>query len=227
MSIRQVQTTIRELEETGFIETEIGGGRQTNRYTIMPTPPHILHPTPAHCAGVTPAHPAPHPRTVCGAPPQNRTPPNIRNHQKTVTEPNGVCAITEFELFWSAYPKKEGRLEAERAFVEVMGKDKTADILAGIAAQKKAEAWMKDQGRYIPAPARWLREGRWMDGPVKKPESFEQWKSACGLTFRRGQPPRREQFNRPEWPSEETQERMFEVTAKGFADWLKRTGNGA
>ncbi len=127
----------------------------------MPTPPHILHPTPAHCAGVTPAHPAPHPRTVCGAPPQNRTPPNIRNHQKTVTEPNGVCAITEFELFWSAYPKKEGRLEAERAFVEVMGKDKTADILAGIAAQKKAEAWMKDQGRYIPAPARWLREGRW------------------------------------------------------------------
>ena len=68
----------------------------------------------------------------------------------------------EFEMFWRAYPKKVGKGAAERAFAKVPS-GMMKQMLAAIELQKRSEQWLKDNGQYIPNPATWLNEKRWLD----------------------------------------------------------------
>ena len=81
------------------------------------------------------------------------------------------CIKADFALFWEAYPRKEGIQKAEEAFAKVVVP--VQDLLDAIAAQKKSKQWLKDGGLYIPHPAKWLEERRWMDQMVGTP---------CGAT---------------------------------------------
>lgn len=81
------------------------------------------------------------------------------------------CIKADFALFWEAYPRKEGIQKAEEAFAKVVVP--VEDLLDAIAAQKKSKQWQKDGGLYIPHPAKWLEEKRWMDQMVGNP---------CGAT---------------------------------------------
>lgn len=66
-----------------------------------------------------------------------------------------------FDAFWQAYPKKQGKGAAEKAFAKV---DAPLDLLLStIAAQGQSPNWLKDEGRYIPMPATWLHQRRWED----------------------------------------------------------------
>ena len=71
---------------------------------------------------------------------------------------------TSFEAFWKAYPKKTGKLAAQRAWKKITS---TATLLpefiAALEKQKKSDQWTKENGQYIPNPATWLNQGRWMD----------------------------------------------------------------
>ena len=65
----------------------------------------------------------------------------------------------EFTQFWTAYPKKLNKKDAQKAFAKV-----TVDIetlLKAIEEQKKSDQWTKDKGKYIPYPATWLRGEQW------------------------------------------------------------------
>lgn len=70
-----------------------------------------------------------------------------------------------FNVFWNAYPKKVGKDAARKAFDKRKpGEDLTEKMLRAVIDQKQSLAWVKDDGQFIPNPATWLNQGRWMDG---------------------------------------------------------------
>jgi hypothetical protein len=70
----------------------------------------------------------------------------------------------EFETFYAAYPKHEGRAPAEKAWAKVDAP--LQSLLDAIKRQSKSANWLKDEGRYIPLPATWLNQRRWEDEGV-------------------------------------------------------------
>jgi len=70
----------------------------------------------------------------------------------------------EFETFWNAYPKKRGREKALRVWRRLNPPPAIVEmILAAVAKQKLWPDWRRENGRYIPCPAKWLRGRRWED----------------------------------------------------------------
>jgi hypothetical protein len=66
-----------------------------------------------------------------------------------------------FEDFWYKYPKKVGKQEAIKSW-----KKAKPDILQVIDAlnwQIPSKQWQQEDGKYIPNPATYLNQGRWMD----------------------------------------------------------------
>lgn len=76
----------------------------------------------------------------------------------------GATSAPEFELFWSAYPRKTAKKAAIKAWIAAKDKPDIAAILSAIARAKTSEQWQKDGGQYIPMPSTWLNQGRWDDG---------------------------------------------------------------
>lgn len=68
-----------------------------------------------------------------------------------------------FAEFWSAYPKKVGKGEAEKAWKKAKVNGHKAEVLAALDAQKSSQQWQRDGGQYIPNPATWLNQRRWED----------------------------------------------------------------
>lgn len=79
------------------------------------------------------------------------------NQKKQVNSQN-------FELFWSEYPKKKAKGQAEKAFNKINADpDLLNKIIEAIKEQKKSLDWQKDNGQFIPFPATWLNGKRWED----------------------------------------------------------------
>ncbi len=70
--------------------------------------------------------------------------------------------VEAFNEFWSAYPKKVGKKEAQKAFAKVP-KAEWPKLVPAVEAQKNSKQWQKDDGQYIPHPTTWLNQGRWED----------------------------------------------------------------
>lgn len=69
-----------------------------------------------------------------------------------------------FESFWDCYPKKAGKDAAKKAFTRRKpDKELTDKMIEAMSLQKQSESWVRDGGQYIPHPATWLNQGRWMD----------------------------------------------------------------
>ena len=67
----------------------------------------------------------------------------------------------EFDLFWDAYPRHEGKQKARQAYNKV---EVPLDILLEALKQHKRSAqWTRDGGQFIPHPATWLNGKRWED----------------------------------------------------------------
>lgn len=70
----------------------------------------------------------------------------------------------KFDRFWSAYPKKVGKKDAQGVFSKLKPTETLfSRMLEVIEKQKQSEQWKREGGRYIPNPATWLRQGRWDD----------------------------------------------------------------
>lgn len=74
----------------------------------------------------------------------------------TTTQPDG------FAEFWSAYPKKVAKGDAEKAWKK--HKPDLDRCLAALDIAKRSQDWTKDGGQFIPYPATWLNGKRWEDG---------------------------------------------------------------
>ena len=74
-----------------------------------------------------------------------------------------------FEVFWTEYPKKKGKVKAEQAFnreINEQNGDKAEFVdmlLKAISVQKDSEDWIHDDGKYIPHPEAWINGKRWLD----------------------------------------------------------------
>lgn len=81
-------------------------------------------------------------------------------------------ASGEFAIFWEAYPKKVGKLDAEKAWKTK--KPPLETCLQAIQSQKQSQQWTRDEGQFIPHPATWIRQGRWEDGELQLEEGFRR-----------------------------------------------------
>ena len=69
-----------------------------------------------------------------------------------------------FERFWLVYPKKKNKGDAEKAFrAAKLTEELLIRILSALSVQKQSHDWKKEDGKYIPYPASWLRGRRWED----------------------------------------------------------------
>ncbi len=72
----------------------------------------------------------------------------------------------EFKAFWDAYPRHANKPGARTEFAKADVPLET--LLDSIEQWKKTDQWSKDDGQFIPYPAKWLKERRWEDTPVAK-----------------------------------------------------------
>jgi hypothetical protein len=97
--------------------------------------------------------------TPCNANDSQETPREEKSRvdikTNTPTQPDG------FAEFWSAYPKKVAKGDAEKAWKK--HKPDIAACLAALAIAKTSPDWTKDGGQFIPYPATWLNGKRWED----------------------------------------------------------------
>lgn len=88
---------------------------------------------------------------------------------------------TDFERFWSLYPKKLAKGDARKAWAQTEAIRPDIDtVVKAILAQRRTDQWMRDGGQFIPYPATWLRAERWddvleveMPKPERKPDRYE------------------------------------------------------
>ena len=91
------------------------------------------------------------------------------NRPKTLVE-------DRFNVFWKAYPRKEAKKTAFKAFQKLKPDSALLEkMLAALEWQAKSEAWKRDGGQYIPLPASWINGGRWEDEP-KAADGGRKWK---------------------------------------------------
>jgi len=84
--------------------------------------------------------------------------PNGATTHEQSKAPNG------FAVFWAAYPRKEGKGRAEKAWSKIA--PRPDDVLLGLMLKKLEQAkqtrqWTKDGGEFIPLPASWLNDKGW------------------------------------------------------------------
>lgn len=95
----------------------------------------------------------------------NGTKSGVERYQKRDTEPS-VNLRSEppegFEAFWKAYPNKDARKSAVKAFRKVR-KEIQPTIMAALENHKRSEKWQKDSGAFVPHAATWLNGERWQD----------------------------------------------------------------
>ena len=69
-----------------------------------------------------------------------------------------------FGEFWKLYPKRVGRGAAEKAWKKLSSPKTTLELIrAALEWQVKTEQWQKDNGQFIPMPATYLNQQRWLD----------------------------------------------------------------
>jgi hypothetical protein len=72
-----------------------------------------------------------------------------------------------FDAFWQAYPRKQAKTQAAKAFARLRADDALlARMLDTVAQQAASEQWRRDGGQFIPLPASWLNGQRWEDAPL-------------------------------------------------------------
>ena len=89
----------------------------------------------------------------------------------TSIDPDTIEDLTEiehfnnFNVFWQEYPKKKtGKKTAVEQWARLPRSSSLfGKIMYGLERAKRSQDWTNDDGRYILAPTRWLKEERWED----------------------------------------------------------------
>lgn len=105
----------------------------------------------------------------------------------------------QFDKFYAAYPRQQGRAQALRAFRSALGKASAAEIMAGLARYVLTKPDYQDWAM----PATWLNGERWNDVPHAAPKpatpspkfgpkplnldvEAKRWKSRAALYLEKG-----------------------------------------
>ncbi len=145
-----IRGAILELEAAGYLrqerERDAGGRLKGSDYTVTDpcrSEPKSDFPTLA--------------QPTLADPPTKKTIPT--EDQK---DSSAAIAAGAFEEFWTHYPRKIGKLAAEKAWRKATKSTDPYTIIAAV----KGYAFPADR-QFIPHPASWLNAGRWMDEQAK------------------------------------------------------------
>lgn len=185
--------SVKKLIALGYFKQVTGGGRsRSNRYT----PNMGITPSTSRLSAIDAAYEGSGPPDCIV--PVDRT----KRVRPTGMEPTYPCEVTNvagvvvsppagasagapaprggapegFEDFWHAYPKKEGRKPAIKAYQDSISAGVSPDTLAAKAAQY-AVAKANIDPQYLKMPANWLKDRCWLEDPqppkAKTPNSVE------------------------------------------------------
>jgi hypothetical protein len=92
-----------------------------------------------------------------------------RTKEKKVKKENNVRrkktkTTSGFDLFWSEWPKharKTGKANCMSKWAKDGLEGRSEHIVAVVRAMRKHELWLRENGRYIPAPLVWLNQERY------------------------------------------------------------------
>lgn len=83
----------------------------------------------------------------------------------------------DFRTFWASYPKKVGRLAAEKAYERARKQATAAELLAGVERYKQH---LPSDPQFICHATTFLNQGRYMDEPYEpRPSSSSNWFDEC------------------------------------------------
>lgn len=120
-------------------------------------------------------------RTTNGTTNGHQTDTNNKNNKYSSNEEYNNTLISEFEKFWSDYPRKQDKADARKAFPKARDKTDLATILAGVKILKLN--CRNTDPRYIPHAATWLNHERWNDEieppPKQADDHYDMW-TDCG-----------------------------------------------
>jgi hypothetical protein len=82
-----------------------------------------------------------------------------------------------FNEFWVAYPRKDGKADAIKAWSQAKVDDLTRTrILTDLRSRTRSAEWTKSGGQFVPMPATYLRGRRWEDeGTVTAAVDRQRW----------------------------------------------------
>lgn len=74
-----------------------------------------------------------------------------------------------FDRFWNSYPNQISREDARQTFRSLhLSAEDLSSLFDGLERWKRSVEWSKSAGQYIPRPAKWLSERRWLEHPKEK-----------------------------------------------------------
>ena len=81
-----------------------------------------------------------------------------------IAEKEQDMPMHKFEKFWALYPKKRSKGDARKAWEQhVIESIHAEKIFKTINLFKEHDDWKRDNGKYIPYPATFLRREMWED----------------------------------------------------------------
>jgi len=86
---------------------------------------------------------------------------NDNQNQNHIHKKKGISRslpLAEFEDFWKGYPRKVGKLAAEKAYVKARRSTSHDEIMFALSVHR-----FSDDPQYIPHPATWLNRGSFLD----------------------------------------------------------------
>ena len=128
-------------------------------------------------------YPMPEEGTVCGELPQvaascgemrpesnpiqSESNPNLNpNPTREPREENDIDHEVRFDRFWDAYPRKESKPAARKAFDKIRPDGELlSKMIDSIERWKRSQQWQENGGQFIPYPASWLNQRKWEDDP--------------------------------------------------------------
>ena len=158
--------SISRLERTGMLAVQRRGSGRKNSYNLLVESGKETIPVAKTKSGkeTLPSGKEPLPEAVKKLD-QNQTDPLTRPIKRALKKKihpgiNGQL----FDRFFSLYPKKRNKGDARKAWSKLNPKPELVQrILSAVEQQRQSADWLKEGGKYIPYPAKWLRGEQWED----------------------------------------------------------------
>ena len=102
-------------------------------------------------------------------PPAQPSSPRVKPDAAKVPVGVGDASLADFEKAWELYPKKEAKGLARSAWQKLSQQRQLPSLTRLTSCIRHfvaTESWQRDQGRYVPQMANWLRGQRWLDDSV-------------------------------------------------------------
>jgi len=108
--------------------------------------------------------------TVSGESKESLETPKDKDKDKDKDKKKEKNLSEEFIAFWKAYPRKDSKGDAIKAWSQMSKERPPIEIvLKAILHQSRQEGWQKDKGKWIPYPATWLRDLGWLNQGTSAP----------------------------------------------------------